>query len=121
MCCYPPFLSSFCGIESASTPSLSGVAGISSVVVENSSLSSASLPHILSPSPPTYFVELRENSMLLYGASALEAIEASVQLRNKHPIQELCFSYMEFEDIALWLPKLTLTCPHVTVSHVMVM
>lgn len=57
----------------------------------------------------------------LYGGGALDAMETSATLHNKQPIQELHFSYIEFEDIAHWLPKLILICPNVTVSHVIVM
>ena len=54
----------------------------------------------------------------LYGPGALEAVEAAAPLHSKQPIQELHFSYMDFESIAHWLPKLLLICPNVNVSHV---
>lgn len=55
----------------------------------------------------------------LYGSGALDAMETSAPIHSKQPIRELHFSYLEFENIAQWLPKLILICPDVTVSHAM--
>lgn len=79
-------------------------------------LSCASLPHILPRPTPTHYLEHREATLHLYGSGALEAMETSAPMHNKHPIRELHFSYVEFEDIAQWLPKLVLICPDITVS-----
>lgn len=66
---------------------------------------------------PTHFVEQRDTTLHLYGSGALEAIETAAPLHSKHPIQEIHFCYLEFEDIAQWLPKLIYIFPDVTVSQ----
>ena len=86
---------------------------------QHSILDCASLPHLLPTIVPTHFLELQDATLHLYGQGALEAMETSAPMHSKHSIQEMHFSYLEFEDIAQWLPKLSLICPHVTVSHVM--
>lgn len=88
---------------------------------QHSTLGCASLPHLLPTIVPTHFLELQDATLHLYGQGALEAMETSAPMHSKQPIQEMHFSYLEFEDIAQWLPKLGLICPNVTVSHVMVM
>ena len=90
---------------------------------EHGSLACASLPHVLaspsssSSSAPSHFVEHKETSLRLYGGGALEAVESMAPLHSKQSIEQVCFSYIEFDDIAHWLPKLIQICPSMTVSQ----
>lgn len=79
------------------------------------SLACASLPHVLPPSTPGHYVEHTGTTLHLYGGGALEAMAAP--LHGKQPIQQVSFNYLEFEDVARWLPKLIHICPNVTVSQ----
>lgn len=55
-------------------------------------------------------------TLYLYGGGALEAIETA-PLHGKQPVEQVSFNYLEFEEIARWLPKLIHICPNVTVSQ----
>ena len=67
-------------------------------------LRSASLPHFL----PTYFVDHDGSCLHLYGGGALEVLDTPIQ----HPggkqqtVEEVHFHFIEFEEVAYWLPKL---------------
>ncbi len=107
-------------LESVSSPVLP-VGACAIPRADHGALACASLPHVTYPTAPLHFVEHKDMTLHLYGTGALEAMETSASLHSKQPIRELHFSYMEFEDIAHWMPKLVLICPNVTVSHVIVM
>ena len=114
MCC-----SSSPGLESTSSPSLPSLgAGATIPRADHGSLTCASMPHVISPGPatPSHYVEHKDVTLHLYGPGALEAVEAAAPLHSKQPIQQLHFSYMDFESIAHWLPKLGIICPNVNVS-----
>ena len=100
------------GLDSASSPNL---AALRLSRAEPDSLACASLPHVLSSSPPGHYMEHEETTLHLYGGGALEAME-TITLHGKQPIQHVSFNYLEFDDIAQWLPKLVTICPNVTVS-----
>lgn len=76
------------------------------------------MPHFLPHATPTHYLENNDVTLRLYGPGALEAMETSTPIHSKQPIREMQFSYLEFEDIAQWLPKLVTTRPDVTVSRV---
>lgn len=81
-------------------------------------LHSSSLPHLL----PTYFVDHDGVSLHLYGNGALEVLDSPIQHTGKQkPVEEVHFHFIEFEEIAYWLTKLTQSYPHTTVSYCMYM
>ena len=75
-------------------------------------LRSSSLPQLL----PTYFVDHTGPILHLYGDGALETLENVPNPSHGPSIEEVHFHYMEFEEIAPLLSKMSRGFPHVRVS-----
>lgn len=79
-------------------------------------LTSASLSQVSGLSGPSHFFEHDDTTLHLYGWGSFEVMDNSAPLHTKLPIKELHFHYIEFDDIAVWLPKLNKSFPSVVVS-----
>ena len=74
---------------------------------------SSSQPHLV----PTYFVDLDDSYLHLYGSGSLEALDTPVQHSAKQqPVEKVHFHFIQFGNIAYWLTKLMDAYPHTTVS-----
>lgn len=74
-------------------------------------LQSVSLPQLL----PTYFVDLCDSCLHLYGEGALESLHDPGHTHSQ-TVNEIQFHYIEFEEITPLLSKISKNYPLVRVS-----
>ena len=64
---------------------------------------------------PMYFVDHCAPSLHLYGTGSLEVLDTP--LHSPQPVTEIHFHFIEFDEIAPWLPKLAYNYPDTTVRN----
>jgi len=95
------------------TSSQSFVAGHVDLLKSRQSINrSHSLPQLL----PTFFVDLEDTCLHLYGEGSLEELDQPHSQGTS--VQEIQFHYIEFEEIAPLLSKISRAFPLVRVSNV---
>ena len=74
---------------------------------------SSSLPQLL----PTYYVDLDSSCLYLYGEGALESLQDTGGHTHSQTVAEIQFHYIEFEELAPLLIKVSRNYPLVRVSE----